>query len=114
MKILTRAFPDALVATVDAPRIDAMAAVEFKDSLCACCTGAPPRIILDLGNVTFVDSSGLGAIIGAMKLLAPERKLELAALQPAVTKVFNLTRMDQIFTIHDTLDDARSGLSIAS
>jgi anti-sigma B factor antagonist len=38
-----------------------------------------------------------------MKALAPDRKLELSGLTPTVQKVFRLTRMDTIFTIHDSL-----------
>ena len=103
MKISTQLTPTALVATVEEERIDAMVAVQFKDGLLAYCRDAPQKVVLDLGQVTFIDSSGLGAIIGAMKLLAPQRQLELAGLQPAVEKVFNLTRMDKIFTIHEAL-----------
>jgi anti-sigma B factor antagonist len=53
--------------------------------------------------VHFLDSSGLGAVVGVMKLLAPERRLELAGLTPTVAKVFRLTRMDSVFTIHPAL-----------
>ena len=41
-----------------------------------------------------------------MKLLAPATKLELAGLTPIVAKVFRLTRMDQVFTIHSSAEDA--------
>ena len=36
-----------------------------------------------------------------MKLLAPDRVLELAGLTPSVARVFRLTRMDSVFTIHE-------------
>ena len=57
-------------------------------------------VIMDLTAVNFLDSSGLGAIVAVMKLLAPARRLELAGLTPAVEKVFRLTRMVSVFTIH--------------
>ena len=60
--------------------------------------------MLDLSQVTFVDSSGLGAIVAAMKHLEAGRRLDLAGLTPDVAKVFRLTRMDTIFTIHPDLD----------
>jgi hypothetical protein len=41
-----------------------------------------------------------GAVVAVMKLLAPDSRLELSGLTPAVEKVFRLTRMDTIFTIH--------------
>ena len=61
---------------------------------------ALPRVVLDMSRVAFLDSSGLGAVVAVMKLLAPDRKLELSGLTPTVEKVFRLTRMDSIFTIH--------------
>jgi anti-sigma B factor antagonist len=71
--------------------------------------GGHTRIVLDLSRVTFVDSSGLGAIIAAMKHLGAERTLELADLQPAVAKVFRLTRLDEIVKVHATAADAFGG-----
>jgi anti-sigma B factor antagonist len=64
------------------------------------------RMVLDLSNVSFIDSSGLGAIVAAMKLMPATGKLQLAGLTSAVDKVFRMTRMDTIFTIHATTDDA--------
>ena len=100
MQIETDVVPGGLVVRAMEPRLDAAGAVQFKDAIRALAADAPPRVILDMGRVQFLDSSGLGAVIGAMKLLAPQSKLELAALNPAVEKVFTLTRMDRIFVIH--------------
>ncbi|WP_106161466.1 STAS domain-containing protein [Hasllibacter halocynthiae] len=101
MRIDARQSPAGTVLTVDAPRIDAAAAVAFKDAFRACVAGGDGPVILDLGRVEFVDSSGLGAVVSAMKMLAPRRRLDLAALHPAVDRVFRLTRMDSVFAIHD-------------
>jgi len=62
-------------------------------------------VLLDLSRVAFLDSSGLGAVVAVMKLIGPERKLELVGLTPTVAKVFRLTRMDTIFTIHPALPE---------
>jgi anti-sigma B factor antagonist len=91
---------EIMVVRVAAERIDAAVAIQFKDRMRALCVGCPARVMLDLSGVTFVDSSGLGAIVAVMKLLAPESRLELAALTPNVDKVFRLTRMDSVFAIH--------------
>jgi anti-sigma B factor antagonist len=56
--------------------------------------------------VNFLDSSGLGAVVAVMKLLMPARKLELAGLTATVEKVFRLTRMDSVFTIHTVVPGA--------
>lgn len=81
-------------------RIDAAVAIKFKDQMRAVTADGPGRIVLDLARVGFVDSSGLGAIVGAMKQLASGQQLELASLTPNVEKVFRLTRMDRVFRIH--------------
>lgn len=101
MKLRSRSDSDKMVVEVLESRLDAAVAVQFKDAIRDISAEAPRRVILDLGQVEFLDSSGLGSVIGAMKLLAPERKLELAALREPVSKVFRLTRMDTIFLIHD-------------
>lgn len=96
---------DAIVVRVPEARIDAMVAIPFKEAMRQATDGPEARIVLDLGRVTFLDSSGLGAVVWAMKFLAPDRRLELAALTPPVAKVFRLTRLDSIFTIHPEVPD---------
>ena len=100
--------PDLLVRVLD-DRIDAAAAVQFRDAMRGATDGGHDRIVLDLSRVSFVDSSGLGAIIAAMKQLGSERTLELAALQPPVAKVFRLTRLDEIVKVHADPADAFGG-----
>lgn len=92
---------EALVVSVLESRLDAAVAITFKDLIrdLSATQGSP--VILDLGQVEFLDSSGLGAIVGVMKMLGPDRPLEIAALTPGVRKLFRLTRMDTVFTIHD-------------
>ena len=94
------------VVTVIAERIDSAIAIRFKDDMRAITQNGPNRVILDLGHVHFVDSSGLGAIVAAMKHLGPGRKLDLAGLNPDVDKVFRLTRMDRVFAIHPDVQAA--------
>lgn len=102
------------VVHVRTSRIDAAGAIAFKDGLKALTQGGEGRVVLNLEAVTFIDSSGLGAVVGAMKQLGTSRPLELAALSPGVAKVFRLTRMDSVFTIHDTLAAANRTLHARS
>lgn len=94
------------IVTVDADRIDAAVAIQFKDHMREALADANGRFVLDLQHVTFIDSSGLGAIVAAMKLMPQGSKLELAGLSPAVDKVFRMTRMDSIFAIHPSAEAA--------
>lgn len=100
VEISTNRTAAGLLIKVLEPRIDAAAAIEFKEAVRLAADGMDGPVVLDLGNVTFLDSSGLGAVVAVMKLLGPQRPLHLAALTPPVAKVFRLTRMDSIFTIH--------------
>lgn len=96
--------------TVEARRIDAAVAIQFKDGLREMTMEGPMRVVLDLSQVSFIDSSGLGAVVAAMKQLEGGRRLELAALTPNVQKVFRLTRMDRVFTIHPSTANLVNGL----
>ncbi|MDF1854586.1 STAS domain-containing protein [Pseudooceanicola sp.] len=96
----------ALVITADAARIDAAVAIRFKDLMREVIPADAGRVILDLGQVGFIDSSGLGAIVSVMKQLGADQTLELAALHPTVDRVFRLTRMDSVFPIHADLTQA--------
>lgn len=111
MKLVSQRARGAMVIRVEEARIDAAVAVQFKDAFRDAVRDAPDRVILDLAQVSFLDSSGLGAIVAAMKILAPERKLELAAMTETVAKVFRLTRMDSVFAIHP---DARTAAGLAA
>jgi anti-sigma B factor antagonist len=94
------------IVTVPEARIDAAAAIRFKDAMRAATADGPDHVVLDLSNVVFVDSSGLGAIVAAMKQMGAGQRLDLAGLTPDVAKVFRLTRMDSVFVIHDRADGA--------
>ena len=106
MEVFARIEEQMQVVSVQENRIDAAVALAFKDAMRNATADGPDTIVLDLGKVDFIDSSGLGAIVATMKHLAPSRKLVLAGLTPAVDKVFRLTRMDTVFSLFPSMDDA--------
>lgn len=106
MKLQTLTRPKLLSVIVLEDRIDAASAIQFKEEMREVTRTADRRVVLDLARVMFLDSSGLGAIVAVKKLLAPDRVLELSGLTPTVEKVFRLTRMDSIFTIHPSHEAA--------
>ena len=97
---------DVGVVHVAEPRIDASVAIEFKDRFRDLAGSGHGDVVLDLSDVAFLDSSGLGAVVAARKLLGGDRTLALAGLTPAVDKVMTLTRMNTVFPIHPDLDAA--------
>lgn len=85
---------------VSAERLDASIILDFKEQVRSIVKQHDARVMLDMGPVAFLDSSGLGALVAIMKML-DGRKLELAHCQPAVLKVLRLTKMDSVFVLHD-------------
>ena len=69
MDLSTRTEGDVLVARVNASRIDAACAVQFKDAMAALASAPQSRVILDLEDVEFLDSSGLGAVVAVFVLV---------------------------------------------
>ena len=109
MDLTSTAAGSARIVKVHAARIDAAMAVQFKEDMRQMIEGGPDHVILDLSEVEFIDSSGLGAIVASMKLMKGGR-LDLAGLTPMVDKVFRLTRMDTVFKLFNSIDDACAAL----
>lgn len=106
MQLQTQTRPRVISVQVMEDRIDAATAIQFKERMRDVTGNGDQRVVLDLARVQFLDSSGLGAIVAVRKLLGPDRVMELSGLTPTVEKVFRLTRMDTIFTIHPSLEVA--------
>ena len=65
------------------------------------------QLVLDLSAVTFIDSSGLGVIIGALRRTrAHDGDLVLVVTDPELRRAFELCDLDRIFELHSDLDVA--------
>ncbi len=106
MEMTPSVHKDFLVITVGESRIDAAVAMQFKEKMKDLTSGASGRVIVDLSAVNFVDSSGLGAVVGSMKQMGRGRRMDLVGLSASVEKVFRMTRMDSVFRIFGTLGEA--------
>lgn len=87
---------------------------ELVDALNTEIAGGVPRVVLSLGHLDYIDSSGLGALVKVLKksrLAGGDTKL--TGLKPEVRKVFELTRLDKIFDILPTVDGAVSSFMAA-
>ncbi len=82
--------------------IDVATSPELRRELHQLADRKPARIIVDLGDVTFIDSSGLGVLVGTLKRLREEGSgdiLVLEGLQEPVRKVFDITGLTNLFTV---------------
>lgn len=70
-------------------------------------TSAPTKLIIDLAEVPYMDSSGVATLVEAMKAARQAgRKLVLCAMQERVRSIFEIARLDMVFTIVDTREEA--------
>ncbi|MFZ3045729.1 MAG: STAS domain-containing protein [Desulfatirhabdiaceae bacterium] len=106
MRIETRTEGDILIVTPLDDRIDASVAMDFKGHLNAWINDGTLRILLDLTYVEFIDSSGLSVLISVLKTLAGKGELLLCSISNTVMSLFKLTRMDRIFKISDSVEEA--------
>jgi anti-sigma B factor antagonist len=81
-------------------RLDASVAPAFKQAVVQLVEGGDRRLVLDLSGVTFLDSSGLGALVSILKALGTQGSLAVCGAQGSVLALFKLTRMDKVFAIH--------------
>ena len=100
-----------LVVRVEERRIDASKAPAFKDEMSRCIEAGQNQLVLDLSQVDFIDSSGLGALVSCLKRLGPRGSLAVAGATGAVSRLFTLTRMDRVFALHPNVDTAVEQLS---
>lgn len=111
MLIEARTEAGVLVLTPDEARLDANNAATLRETLIAYIDGGRQSMVLDLNGVSFVDSSALGALISAMKRMGPLGTLAIAGVQPAVDRLFTITRMNRVFSLHAGTAEAVSAIS---
>ena len=103
------------VSTVSvAGEVDLATAPELKEALAEVLNGGAKGVLVDLSNATFIDSTTLGVLMGAVKRLRPAGgELVIACHDPNIRKIFEITLLDRVFTILDTRDEAVSSLAAA-
>lgn len=81
-------------------RFDAACAKEFKRSITALTDADSTHIVIDMESVDFVDSSGLGCLVGALRTVNNlGGDIKIASLRPQVRAIFELTRLHRVFAI---------------
>ncbi|WP_435260567.1 STAS domain-containing protein [Streptomyces sp. 1222.5] len=68
--------------------------------------GAPPRVVIDMRDVTFMDSSGINVLLTAYRDLTPTGWLRLAGAQNSVMRTVELVGVDMVIPCYPTLTDA--------
>lgn len=88
-------------------RLDANNAEELKKAMNTLFDDGSNHLIIDLNDVHFIDSSGLGALVSGFKNASTRQgSIRLSALQSQVKSMFELTRLQRVFDIYQTVDEA--------
>jgi anti-sigma B factor antagonist len=94
--------------------IDLFTAPELKHKLGEAIEAGRRQIVVDLSETTFLDSTALGVLIGAVKRLRSDSgRLVLVNVDVNIAKTFEITGLDQIFTILPTREEAIAALAEA-
>jgi serine/threonine-protein kinase RsbW len=108
VKYITSNPPDDVVVLPVPERLDALTVTQFSKEAQQRIEQGARYLLLDLSRLAFLNSSGLRALLLIRKELMTLRgELRLAALQPQVREIFDLTGFAQVFAIHTTCEEAR-------
>lgn len=92
--------------------IDVYTAPKLREKLSILIEGGTYRLILDLEGVEFLDSTGLGALIGGLKRVrAHDGSIDIVCTQSRILRIFKITRLNKVFEIYDTAGDALAARS---
>jgi anti-sigma B factor antagonist len=90
--------------------VDVYTAPRFRERLIELVSAGKHRVVVDLEGVDFLDSTGLGVLVGGLKRLrSNDGDLSLVCTQSRILKVFEVTGLTKVFEIHDSVDAAVSG-----
>jgi anti-sigma B factor antagonist len=91
--------------------VDLFTAPELKTMIGEGLEKGASKVVIDLSETRFMDSSGLGVLIGAVKRLRDrDGQLTIVNVNENIAKTFEITGLDQIFTICSTREQALSAL----
>jgi anti-sigma B factor antagonist len=92
--------------------VDIFTAPDLKRTIALAIEDGAHRLVVDLTQTRFLDSTALGVLIGAVKRLRPlDGRMAIVNTEPSTAKTFQITGLDRIFTIVPTRDEAVSAVS---
>jgi len=114
MNFKTEKFEDVVVIHVYLNRATLTKAVEFKEYINNEIKEGCSKIIIDLGFCEYIDSTFLGAIVSSLKKVASMNgDLRLVYNKEMPSLVFVITRMDKVFKVFSTVEEALASFNIS-
>lgn len=113
MKLETEEHNAVVILRVQESRVDAHNSGELKLAIVRLFAAGKRKILIDLAQVDFMDSSGLGALISGYKTAnSCGGALRLAGLRPQVRSIFELTRLHRVFEIFPGVDQGLESFQV--
>jgi anti-sigma B factor antagonist len=110
LEVQTRQTEGGVTVVAPTGRLDVAGAPALKDAISDVAKNGPPKVVIDMEGVSFVDSTGLGSVIAVLKQIRNRRgELRLAAPNQQVRVVLELTTLDKVFPYFATLEEALAG-----
>jgi anti-sigma B factor antagonist len=107
LEVQTRQTDSGVRVLAPSGRLDVAGAPVLKEAVADAVKEGPPRVVIDMEGVSFVDSTGLGSVVAALKLARSSKgDLRLAAPNQQVRVVLELTTLDRVFAYYPTVEDA--------
>ena len=107
MELKTHTFPGGVTVVHPIGRLDLTAAAEFKQRLSLTIAEGQLRLVVDLAEVSFIDSSGLGALISSLKAARlAGGDLRIARPSDQARVILQLTALERVFHPFARLEDA--------
>ena len=102
-KLATADLGEGIFSVSVAGEVDLATAPELKEALGDVVGSGARGVLVDLSNATFIDSTTLGVLMGAVKRLRPAGgELVIACHDANIRKIFEITLLDRVFKIYDT------------
>jgi anti-sigma B factor antagonist len=106
LSLETREAGDRTVVAVSG-EIDVYTAPRLRDQISELVASGSYHLVIDMEKVDFLDSTGLGVLVGGLKKVrAHEGSMELICNQERLLKIFRITGLAKVFTIHESEDAA--------
>lgn len=114
MRFEEKSVEKVLITKVLDNRITADESGQLKEQVLKCVNNGYKLVVVDLSEVTFIDSSGLGALISSLKTVGQEGALAISGARSTVMTTFRLTRMDRVFKMYSTTEEAVGALAASN
>jgi len=100
----TPEWPGALI--VARGELDVQSVPELRAKLAEALEGGKQRVVVDLAEVSFIDSLSLSALVGARRKLGDDGRLAIVAVHEYVRLILQATGLEQVLDVFGTRDEA--------